>query len=334
MMPAYFGQSSGSPQLRKMKGRRRLSGCRLIHASILLVLGEGTAMAQEVGPPREQDVREPYQRLFPIGAQAAIDRGYDVQLPFGVGFLRVANQQKLEASELEVALSKDADTGDPAVLRPVPFVVPQGVESEASGPQLKLDLWVFPFLNLFASAGRLEGNVDVAVDIDLDAVFPFPICRPANPCGTRRLDFAVDTENTTTTFGALAVYGGRGWFVAGSAAKTISVSSKERSNVESLNAALRVGPRIKVGTRSQLALYSGFNYFDLDHTITGTVIAPDIFEDGGDLVLDYRTRLRNRKKYQAVLGADLSLGRHWHLQGEYDRGGSGHRSVLSVTYRF
>lgn len=306
--------------------------CALFVSALCAASIPGTAGAQT--PASDDEQADRYDRLFPIGAQAAIDRGYDVQLPYGISLMLIDSGQRLRAGELAVALAKDGAPGPDVSLQPVPFVVPTKIRSDTIGPQARLDLWVLPFLNLFVSLGRVKGDVEISVDIDLDAVFPFPICRPANPCGTRTLDFTADADNTTTTFGALAVYGARTWFVAGTAAKTISVSSKERSDIETLNAAVRLGPRIRLGDQSELMPYAGVNYFKLDTTLTGVVTAADVFPDGGDLSLSYRTELSNPKRVAGVIGGNLVLSDHWQLQAEHERSGSGHRSIASLTYRF
>ncbi len=300
----------------------------------------GAAQAQEVapGPPADSLEREESppsrQRLFPIGADKAIARGHSVPLPFGAGFLLIDNQQKVSASNLAAAIGKgDAPAGDEP-LTDLPFVIVKPTRGHTTSTQFKADLWILPALNLFVGIGKAKGDLDVDVEIDLDALFPPPICRPRDPCGALPLSFDAEVDNTTVTLGMLLAYGQSDWFMIATAAHTLSISSKERSNLKSSNFGLRMGPRLKLGGRTNFTPYAGVNYFNLDTTVQGVVRAPGAFPDGDDFVLEYRADIENPDKLSAVLGFNLGLARHWELQAEHDIGSDGHRDVVSLTYRF
>ncbi|WP_257211676.1 porin family protein [Sphingobium sp. IP1] len=207
-------------------------------------------------PPPE---REKYP-LLPIGGRAAIERGYHIQRALGASGMLIHNVQNMNSRNLAIAIAKGEDPPAGGPLLEVPFVTTTQMESHSSNTEFKADVWLFPFLNLFAGIGKVKGHVNIGVDIDLDAFVPFPFCRPAKPCGHAQLPFTANVDNTSFTFGSILGYGTNHWFAALSLAKTISVSAKERSDMKMTNIAGRVGPRFALGKDVMLTPYVGANY--------------------------------------------------------------------------
>lgn len=281
------------------------------------------------------ELAEPHrQRLFPLGGRAATARGYRIPEPWGLGALIVWNDTRFESRDLSVALSKGRDPADDAVLTPLPSVTTARLEGNNRLVGLRGDLWLFPGVNLFASIGEVKGTNRIDVDVDLDQVVPFPFCRPARPCGSVRLPIQTEVRNTTVTLGTVLVYGSEDWFVLGSAAKTVSISSKKRSDVESTNLAVRGGPRFRMGENSYFAPYAGANYFDLDTTVRGVVVSGPLFDDGEGLHLRYQVEMSASNPWAAVAGFNLELSRHLTLQAEAQVGQTTTRVLVSTGLRF
>lgn len=297
-------------------------------------LAREEAAAQQHADTAQQAVALPAKRhgLLPFGAEAARRRGYELPLTLGVGLLYISNIDDFATSDLAVALAKGGAPAQGATLIPVPFVTADRLHGRNSGAQFRADMWVLPNLNLFASVGRMRGSVDVGVEIDLSQIAPPIPCRDGR-CD-QHLSFKANVDNTVTTFGGIAVYGGRQWFGSVMLSRTISVTSKERSDISSTNAGLRIGPRFHPGPRAELTAYIGAEYLDLNTTIEGAIVADNVFADGDALGLRYRTRLWNPKKWSALMGFNLQLARHWNLQGEYQRGSNTNRGVVSAGFRF
>lgn len=289
------------------------------------------------GPFEQIREEEPRQErdgsIFPLGAEEAIRRGYVLPLPFGISAIAVDNVQAMVSSDLAVAFAKGPPPAAGTELTPIPFVTTDRLNARTTSYQVKADLWLLPNVNLFATLGKVQGDIDIGVDIDLAQVAPPPICRLLDPCD-RKLSFVGKVDNVTLTLGGLVAYGGKRWFAAVMAAKTLSVSSEERSNIESLNFGLRTGPRFGVGKSLMFTPYVGANYMDLANTVEGVVSAEGVFPDGDDLSLRFRTRMDNPAKWSAILGFNLEIGRRWDLQVEHDEGSGGHRSLASIAYRF
>lgn len=272
--------------------------------------------------------------LFPLWAEAARRRGAPLPLPFGVGVVAVRDQEGVFGDSLSVRLAKGQAPPSDAHLISVPAVTFDNVGSTKS-LQLKADVWVLPFLNLFATVGKVEGDVAIDVLIDADALLPPPICTPVDPCGVKHLRFDTPLENTTTTLGATLVYGSRTWFVGLTGSRTISVADdSDRSDISSTNIGLRAGPRLVLGDRIQLEPYLGVSYFHLDAEVRGVAQLDDAFPDGDALVVRYDARVENIDDYSVAIGVNAEVGEHLYLQAEYGRADSGDRFILSTTWRF
>lgn len=282
-----------------------------------------------VASPAWAGEREP---LLPLWAERARERGAPLPPTFGIGVVAVRDQQGVYGDTLSVRLAKGAAPPSDVRLISTPGVSFDNI-GDTDSLQIKADVWVLPFLNLFVAVGSVKGDLGIDVLIDLDELLPPPICRPVNPCGEQRMRFNADLDNTTTTVGATAIYGSERWFVAATGSRTVSVAGK-RSDVATANLGLRGGPRLKVGDRIHVEPYLGVNWTDMDTTVRGTASLDDAFPDGEALSVRYKARVENADDYALTLGANAEFGERWYLQAEYGHADSGDRFILSTTYRF
>lgn len=273
-------------------------------------------------------------RLFPIGGRAAIERGYRIPEPWGLGMLMGWNENQFEARDLSAAVRKGADPSTDITLIPLPSVTTDRLEGKTRLLSFKADLWVFPGVNLFASIGKVKGTNKIDVAIDLDQVVPFPFCRPSKPCGTVRLPVETKVDNTTVTLGTILVYGNEHWFLLGSVAKTVSISSKKRSDVKSTTFSIRSGPRFRLGKDTYFAPYLGVNYFDLETTVQGLVASGPLFDDGDGIHLRYNVDMKATHPWAFMSGFSFELNRHLTMQAEVMAGPESTRVLASTGVRF
>lgn len=283
--------------------------------------------------PEEQEEKEPH-RLFPLGGNAAIARGYRIPEPWGLGMLMVWNRTSFNSHDLSAAVAKGSAPAEDAEMLPLPFVTTSRLEGDNRMLGLKGDLWLFPGVNLFASIGKVKGTNRIDIDIDVDAFAPFPFCRPAKPCGTVNLPVETKVNNTTVTVGTILVYGNEHWFVLGTIAKTVSISSKERSDVKSTNIGFRAGPRMEVSKDRYFAPYLGANYFDLNTTVRGVVSSGPAFDDGDAVYLRYKVDMKTKHPYALVTGFNFEFNRHLTLQAELQASQTSTRILASTGVRF
>ena len=291
-------------------------------------VGSGVALTPELpaDPP-------PGRRLFPLGGNWARARGYRLPEPWGFGIVAALSSTQFRSADLAVAVSKGAAPPADAELTPLPAVTTSRLEGDNNIVGVKGDLWIFPGVNVFASLGKVTGTNHIDVAIDLDAVIPFPFCRPAKPCGTVPLPIEAKVDNTAFTFGTLLVYGNEHWFVLGSIAKTISISHKERSDVRSTNLSLRAGPRFRIG-QSYFVPYVGINYFKFRTRVRGVVASGPLFEDGDPVSMRYDVALETLHPWAGVTGASLELTPNLWIQAEVQAGATSTRAIGTTTLRF
>ena len=297
--------------------------------------GEGPAQDPLAATAEQAGIDpEGRDRLFPLGGRRAIARGYRIPEPWGLGALVIWNDVRFRSRDLSVAVRKGRDPDADAALVPLPAVTTDRLESDTRMTGLKGDLWLFPGVNIFASVGKVKGTNSIDVDVDLDELVPFPICRPAKPCGTIRLPIETKVNNSTVTLGTILVYGTERWFVLGTIAKTISVSSKQRSDVRSTNLALRGGPRFQLDDDMYFAPYVGANYFDLKTRVRGVVASGPVFEDGEAIHLRYEIDMAASHPWAGAAGFNLEVNRHLTVQGEIQLGAESTRILASAGIRF
>jgi hypothetical protein len=97
-----------------------------------------------------------YDQVFPIWGRKAIERGFDLPRPIGIGINAVYLVQNIDISNLQLSTGSD----------PVePFDVVQFGTSEATAfsQTVRADLWLFPFLNVYGLYGPGQANTSVEV---------------------------------------------------------------------------------------------------------------------------------------------------------------------------
>ncbi len=287
-------------------------------------------------PRNTQTAAEPvtYDRKLPFFGQQAVDRGFALPLPFGISVIGVKNSQLQEITDPAVALGKGFAPPPGTPLVPIPFVTLENVISRTSSMQVKLDAWVLPNVNVFGSVGRVNGTADLDVVVDLDQIFPPPVCTPISPCGTATGHFVAGIDATTLTIGATAVHGWDNFFLTGTGSFTDTIGKKSDTTVRSVSASVRFGRQWIVGQKTVFAPYIGISYLDYDEEIEGVTGLPNAFPDGDSLEVRYRAQSTNVDKYSGVIGLNVGFQNGMGIQAEYNKNQSGERFVLSSVIRF
>ncbi len=171
-----------------------------------------TEIDQQVeGAPRK------WERKLPFLAQKVIDLGYELPLPYGIGLTYANVDQDMILGGLEVGINgRDK----------VPFdrVSFENASADSESTQLKLDAWLFPFMNVFGLLGRVRGQAPIDVILDgsgmlnhlgIDCSTPPPDPRCAAFQGkTFTLPIKAPFSGTTYGIGTVLAGGWNNWFVA------------------------------------------------------------------------------------------------------------------------
>ena len=103
-----------------------------------------------------------YDYLFPIFGKEVVARGFDIPYPVGVNVLGMFMTQPIEVNDLQLSF------GEGAELQPVPFIQFGESTSTIANGSLRLDLWLFPFLNVYGMAGVAQSNTTVVLTSPLE----------------------------------------------------------------------------------------------------------------------------------------------------------------------
>jgi len=133
-------------------------------AAASLVTSADRAHAQYAGDLRQAPYA--YEDIFPIFGKKLAARGVAFPLPWGVGLTYLFMQQPIDISN--IALGVD----DRALVDVGQVVKFKSVESKVHALNARLDLWLFPFLNVYVMGNyspKTRTNVQLSDPFELDA---------------------------------------------------------------------------------------------------------------------------------------------------------------------
>lgn len=285
-----------------------------------------------------------WDRPLPFFAQDVVDQGFSLPLPFGISILYAETKQDMTITGLEAGFSQ---MGSGTV--PVEFMSFDNNYSHSQSPQLKIDAWVFPFMNVFATVGKVNGMAHVEFEsdgslINGSGIGGGQVCTP-NPITGNRPEFCdaleqwdgwnhaldVDLDGWNYTIGATFAAGWEDYFLA----IPVSVSYIDMKNAKAeelvISVSPRIGKQIPLKDTSSVDVYIGVSYLDSTLTIYGEHYGqlPD------DMHITYKIEQENIDKWMGLVGASYNFNRSWAIQAEYGQNGSDKRQfVSSLTRRF
>lgn len=281
--------------------------------------------------PKEKSTRE-WNRALPFLAQKVIDEGYDLPLPYGFGLTYANIEQSMNLDDLEVGINGREE---------IPFEFVTFANSIATNDtlQVKFDTWLFPFMNVFALLGKVEGTAELDIWLDgngmldhieteCEGLIKPPTCKLLED---KEFLLPIKTQFTGSTYGIGTVLAGgwNDWFV------TIPISivyaDMDNNKTEGLSVTFtpRFGRIVNLSQAGQLALYVGGNYLDTELTVSGTVGIDDL------ITLDYTIDQSTTDNWNTVVGANWDFTKKWSVHLEYNGfNGSRDAFISSLTYRF
>ena len=274
-----------------------------------------------------------WDHKLPFFAQKVIDEGYDLPLPYGIGVTYANVDQEQILTSLQVGINGSE-------IIPLDWVAFDNASSESESLSIKADAWIFPFMNVFAMVGKVDGvaPIDVLIDgngfldelgINCGSLPPSPLCALLEDQLITlpiRANFEGNTYGIGTTFAA----GWNGWFVTLPFNWTYADMKGSMTDGVNFTATPRFGKVINLGRKGNLALFAGGNYLDSELTVDGLAGTP-----GDELVFDYIIDQENKDKWNALLGFNWDVNRRLSWSAEYD-GFTGSRDafVTSVVWRY
>lgn len=199
-------------------------------------------------------------RKLPFLGDLARDRGIELPLPFGVGAVSYYIQRDIAVSEVRVGRG-----GAPP--SPVSDFAQFATRSRVGNLNLKFDVWLLPFLNVYAIAGYVWNESETTLDLTL------PPLLPGGEPRRRRLTLPTSIEGTVGGLGTTLAGGYGPFFVAldvNAARADLGFDDRLRAVVTSL----RSGWNGRLRGRA-LRVWANATYWDTFATAKGTVGDPD-----------------------------------------------------------
>ncbi|MFA0081167.1 hypothetical protein AB4383_03955 [Vibrio breoganii] len=297
-----------------------MGGARLISTSVnddLTESGLGDTNLPnrkiEASYTEAQPRRKQWDRAFPFYAQRVVDKGFSLPNPYGISLIYSNTSQYMDLTNLDVGINGSKKY-------PIDFVSFDDNQSHAITPQIKLDVWVFPFMNVFATFGKLSGTADIGIQFsgdDLIEQLGTDCSRPIlNPpaCKLQGKDVGgfveADLDGYNYTVGTILATGWNDYFFTLPISFSYADMSKNDAEGFIVNASPRIGKVFPLHGASSIAVYTGAAYLDSRLTLVGTYT----FE-GVDI--DYTVDQENTDKWSGLLGASYNFNRDWSLMMEY-----------------
>ncbi len=95
-----------------------------------------------------------YDYIFPIWGKDVVARGFDIPYPVGANLVGIYITQPITVNDLKLGLNNGP-------LVPIPAVTFGNNTSSVVSGNLRLDLWLFPFLNVYGMYGMAQANTTV-----------------------------------------------------------------------------------------------------------------------------------------------------------------------------
>lgn len=199
-------------------------------------------------------------RKLPFLGHLASDRGIELPLPFGAGLTTYYIQRDIAVSALRIGR-------DGSPLSTVPEFVQLASNSRVGNLNAKFDVWLLPFVNVYAIAGYVWNESDTTLELSLPPLLAGGAARG------RRMTVPTALEGTVGGLGMTVAGGYRSLFLAldiNAARADLGFDDRFKAVVTSA----RGGWNGQLGGKS-LRVWANATYWDTFATAKGTVEDPD-----------------------------------------------------------
>jgi hypothetical protein len=294
--------------------------------------------------PAERDsILKQYDQIFPIWGRKAIERGFDLPTPLGFNVGWFGATQDIIISDLAIGFN--------APVEPAAFIKFEKAESKLTNTNVRADLWVLPFLNVYLMLGTGTGETKVHI------AEPVQFTTTAN------------FEGSNVGVGLTGVYGFSRYFVVADFNHQWAFSSLLEAAVPVNVFSARLGRAFRVGERKKrmkATAWVGTMFQNMQNGTVGSIklsdVAPpeSLFDNyqtstwyqglsprektlvdnfvqriqGGldTTVVNYSLNKKMADPWNMLLGGTFDIGTHWGLRAEV--GFIGRKSLLVMgNYR-
>ena len=288
---------------------------------------------RELGEPNvdSDGERVIWKYRLPFLAQQVIDLGFELPNPYGVAIIPARIRQDLILEDLAISVNGEPER----IFDFIDFGTPS-VENNVL--QLKLDAWVFPFLNVFTTVGVFDGDASIPLKFEGTELFP-NLCAitPNAPVCVRTYSVIAEPgyEGTNISLGINLAMGWDRFFVALPITHAWTDVDIINETVTALNITPRIGMTGDMGKRGTVAVFMGATYLRTEVDIAGEVDIETPGGPNGDVTtLALRVSQRNKDRWNGLLGFNWDMNKNWSVMAEAGFGGSRENFIAGATYRF
>ena len=297
---------------------------------------------------------EPYKWRFPIYGQEIRKKGFDIPYPVGLSIQYVYGKMNIDINNLRVGL-KDDPSGWVDVDSIATF---NYIEPTTNVALLRYDLWLLPFLNVYALGGYV--STDTAVEL----ATPFVV------------DFNTGSKGPLVGWGASISAGVDHWFLTADYNQAWTFVPQLDSPAFSQTADIRIGRTFEFKKNrpwSNISVMAGGSWLQINPKSQGNANLSEIFglgenkpemldklnnwwdglgpkeqekleplydalsgwlEDDSDTIVYYGFDKRVEKAWSMTLGANYQINHRWGINTIYTFLGSREQFTIGLNYRF
>jgi hypothetical protein len=253
-------------------------------------------------------------RALPFLGEEARKRGIELPKPFGVGVVYYYLDRTIAITDVRVGRNGEAPSS-------VSEFAQLGAAARVNNANIKFDVWLLPFLNVYAIAGHIWNESTTTIDITLPPILP-----GGSP---RQHQLVVPTEMEGSVGGlGITLAGGYGPFFFAADVNGARADLGFDDRFKAVVTSIRAGWHGKAGSRP-IRAWTNATYWDTFTRATGTVPDPD----GG--TLSFEVDQGPAEPWTFGVGASYSA-KPWlelSLDSGYDFNGGWYVAVVPV-FRF
>lgn len=233
---------------------------------------------------------EEWNRRLPLLAHLATEQGVELPLPFGLSVTPFILQREVKVTE--VAVGVDAPPQD------ISSYVSINTDNAVNGIIARGDVWLLPFLNLYALGGYIENTAEV----DLTATLP-PLI-PGNDPRVIQVDIDTDLDGTLWAVGMTLAAGYDEFFLSldGNYNRT-DLGGTFDQTIDIYLISARTGWRGQLGNTT-VGAWLGYMYWDSEQEIEGRIPVP-----GTNSTLNFKVNQGPENPENLLVGTNIEISR-------------------------
>ncbi|ALR75887.1 hypothetical protein [[Enterobacter] lignolyticus] len=316
---------------------------------LFLLSGAAYGASTATGTDSSDEEKTETGSTFPIWGDEARARGYEIPLPFGINLNYMNIRQDIGVDSIMFSGLKLGDHPIPSDM----FKIDAGHTRESSKTEtLRMDMWVFPFLNIYGLYGYTKGSSVSTVSVDADPtkftginrIIAGSVHRLYQQGSLQDIDFTLDFKGRTWGTGATLAGGYGNWFALVDTNYTRTDFDILDGNISALTVSPRVGYRFSfegISGPSHLSLWVGSMYQDVQQEFKGNLsdlqmpaeLQPLINAVNKDGDGKFAVKQHLKSPWNMLVGAQYEVTRNFNVLTEF---GFNERNsfFISGEYRF